>query len=165
MKIQISAFVEDDFDRLISWVKSEEMLFQFAGTDIFTFPLTQMQLEQYVLDPNRIIFKVVDSETNLILGHAELYVMPDFVVKFCRILIAEEQYRGQGIGQEVISQLLVYSKDVLCKKQAMLNVYDWNIDAIKCYEKCGFVINPDVMSNARFKGADWLVRNMIYNFD
>ena len=47
--IKLVQFENTDFDRLISWVYSEEFMIQFAGP-IFTFPLTTEQLELYVSD-------------------------------------------------------------------------------------------------------------------
>jgi len=53
--IKLEQFDETDFDRLISWVDSEEFMLQFAGP-IFTFPLTIDQLESYISDKNRFAF-------------------------------------------------------------------------------------------------------------
>ena len=46
------------------------------------------------------------------------------------------------------------------KTKAELNVFDWNIEAIKCYEKVGFVINPDKKNERRIKDEIWTAINM-----
>ena len=42
-----------------------------------------------------------------------------------------------------------------------LNVYDWNKSAIKCYEKSGFEINPNKISQIEVKGETWISLNML----
>jgi RimJ/RimL family protein N-acetyltransferase len=42
-----------------------------------------------------------------------------------------------------MNELLDYSFRELDMNEVELNVYDWNIAGIKCYEKVGFVINPN----------------------
>ncbi len=45
--IRIEKFSETDFDTLLSWVKDEKELIQFAGP-IFSFPLTKEQLIKHL---------------------------------------------------------------------------------------------------------------------
>ncbi len=42
-----------------------------------------------------------------------------------------------------------------------LNVFDWNVAAIKSYEKVGFKINPDKKLEQKIKGQTWTAFNMI----
>ncbi len=49
--IILQKFTSSDFELLKSWVKTEEELIQFAGT-IFTFPLSDEQLKQYLELPS-----------------------------------------------------------------------------------------------------------------
>lgn len=70
--IKLEPFTRTDFNRLISWIDSEEFLIQFAGP-IFTFPLTTEQLELYITDKNRFPFKVIKPETGVVIGHSEIY--------------------------------------------------------------------------------------------
>lgn len=46
--------------------------------------------------------------------------------------------RGKGIGSELITKLIEYGFNTLKKERIILNVYSWNVGAIKCYEKVGF---------------------------
>lgn len=45
--IALERFTEVDFERLISWIKNEEELVQFAG-DYFKYPLTNQALYSYI---------------------------------------------------------------------------------------------------------------------
>jgi hypothetical protein len=97
--IKLEKFTEIDFERLINWIETEEILFQFSGT-IFKFPLTKEQLIEYSHSEKIIPFKIVNIETNEIIGHSEIYRTENNEVKLCRILIGDENQRGNGIGKK-----------------------------------------------------------------
>ena len=157
--IRLELFDEQDFDRLISWIDSEELLIQFAGP-IFNFPLTRNQLELYISDQNRFPFKVIDSETDMVIGHSEVYDTENKGAKLCRILVGDKNLRGQGLGEKIVTRLVEFAFNKLCAKQIELNVYDWNISAIKCYEKVGFVIEPFKDQVTQFNNKKWTSINM-----
>jgi len=46
--IKLEPFTSKDFLRLINWMDSERELVQFAGP-IFSYPLTENQLTEYIL--------------------------------------------------------------------------------------------------------------------
>ncbi|MVZ66618.1 GNAT family N-acetyltransferase [Sphingobacterium sp. DK4209] len=152
--IQIEAFEVEDFDRLIGWVNSAELLTQFAGSK-FTYPLDRNQLQSYILEPNRHIFKVLDSSTDQVIGHAEIYELSDQVALICRVLIGESALRGQGKGTELMKELLAYAYDKLAVHTIDLNVYDWNLAAISCYQKLGFEFVSDTEQLTTVNGDVW----------
>lgn len=157
--VTLEQFDENDFERLISWVDTEEMLVQFAGP-LFSFPLTIEQLQEYKNDKNRHLFKVIEPDKHVI-GHAELFQSDDEkTVRICRVLIGDKTKRGQGIGQQIINELLNISFVKLDKENVELNVYDWNISAIKCYEKVGFAVNPNKTFESEVNGDVWTAINM-----
>jgi|SRR5690606_18557234 len=158
-KITLKKFTELDFDRLIAWVKKEEELIQFAGT-IFKFPLTKGQLYHYLTDTKRHAFKVVDDETNQIIGHCEAYEVDDQKCRLCRILIGDEDFRGKGYGTVLVRQLTHWSFETLNVKSIELNVYDFNIPAIKCYEKIGFKKAEINTGQTRIKNESWTSYSM-----
>lgn len=59
------------------------------------------------------------------------------------IYIADTDYRGKGIGSEVIKTLIGMAFKKMSLKKIYLNVRETNINAIKCYEKCGFKITKE----------------------
>jgi RimJ/RimL family protein N-acetyltransferase len=157
--IRLEQFGKKDYDKLISWIDSEEMLMQFGGP-IFTFPLTAEQLDNSLSDANRISFSVVSTDTNLSIGHCEIYQSPDSV-KIGRIIIGDKEQRGKGYGQQITRLLLDYIFSTLPQTKVELNVFDWNINAIKCYEKAGFTINPDKRLVRKIKTETWTALNMV----
>ena len=160
--IKLEKFTEQDFERLINWIENEEILVQFSG-GIFKFPLTKEQLNEYLYSENIISFKIINLETNEVIGHSEIYKSEKNEVKLCRILIGEENQRGKGFGKKIINELVKYSFEKLNAEKVELNVYDWNKYAIVCYEKSGFEINPNKFSEIAVKGNKWISLNMILN--
>jgi RimJ/RimL family protein N-acetyltransferase len=156
--INLEPFGKENYANLISWVDSEEMLMQFAGP-AFTFPLTAEQLDLSLSDQNRTAFRVVLLATNTTIGHAEVY-LKDHSAHIGRVLIGDQQFRGKGLGQQIIKLLLDFSFSHLNRSTVELNVFDWNISAIKCYEKCGFTINPDKKFERQVQGETWTGSNM-----
>ena len=69
--ISLIPFSESDFDLLISWIDSEELLITIAGTDL-TYPLTHDQLSAYLSMETSHSFTIVDTALNKKVGHAEI---------------------------------------------------------------------------------------------
>lgn len=160
--IILESFEKIDFDDLISWVNNEEILMQFAGP-IFTFPLTTLQLDEYLNDKNRLAFRIIDSSVKANIGHAEIYLPNETTAILCRIIIGNPAHRGQGIGQQIVNELLKICFIDLDVEKAELNVFDWNTGAIKCYEKVGFSTNVDKIKIRELKGKVWKALNMSIN--
>jgi RimJ/RimL family protein N-acetyltransferase len=160
--IKLEIFTAQDFERLMSWVGTEEILVQFSGP-LFNFPLTKQQLIDYIDSESIHPFKVINVETDEVIGHAEINKTDNKEVKLCRILIGQENHRGKGLGKKIINELVKYSFEKLHAEKVELNVYDWNKNAIACYEKTGFEINPNKFSEIAVKGNKWISLNMILN--
>src|SRR3546814_800912 len=157
-KITLKKFTELDFDRLIAWVKIEEELIQFAGT-IFKFPLTKNQLHHYLTDTKRHVFKVIDSETKPN-GHCEVHEIDEQKCRLCRILIGDENFRGKGYGTALVRELTQWSFETFNVKSVELNVYDFNIPAIKCYEKVGFKKAELINEQTQMNNGNWTSYSM-----
>ncbi len=158
--IRLAAFEKSDFDKLISWIDSEEMLMQFSGP-AFTFPLNKEQLQNNLEDKKRVSYKVVDLATNNMIGYSEIYLLDKSSVLLGRIIVGDPEFRGKGLGQKIVKMLLEISFDELGFEKAELNVFDWNISAIRCYENAGFVANPNKTYTREINGVAWTAVNMV----
>lgn len=134
--IILNPFKINDWKYLKKWISNEAELIQFAG-QIFSFPIDKSQIEIYLSDSSRTVFKIQDKNKKSI-GIAEISHVNDKVGKLARILIGEKSMRGKGIGTELMNKLIDFGFNNLKKEKIILNVYTWNIEAIKCYEKVGF---------------------------
>lgn len=138
--IRLEKFSESDFDRFISWIDNEKFMYQFAGP-VFAFPITHQQLNKYISENNRQIYKVIETETNKVIGHGEINRIDSMnkSARLCRILIADKFDRNKGYGSLIIKELLKIGFVDLDLHRIDLGVFDFNVSAIKCYENCGFI--------------------------
>lgn len=162
--IKLKPFSPADFDRLISWIDNNELLVTIAGT-VFSYPLTVEQLQTYLEDDNSYSFNIVDSSKDNVIGHAEILLSGLETFKIDKLIIGDASMRGKGIGQEVINKLLQYSFTKLEAKKVELNVFDWNLAGIRCYEKCGFVIRPEKETSFQMDNKNWIALNMTIDKD
>ena len=98
-------------------------------------------------------------ERNLSIGHAEIYLL-EGSANIGRILIGDKELRGKGLGQKITTLLVEYIFTNLNRSVVELNVFDWNIAAIKCYEKAGFKKNADKKLERKVNGQTWIAINM-----
>jgi RimJ/RimL family protein N-acetyltransferase len=56
------------------------------------------------------------------------------------IVIGEKDYWGKGYGTDAITTLLDYCFNELNLQRVWLRVFSFNQRGIRCYEKCGFVV-------------------------
>ena len=159
--IRLEKFDRGDYHNLISWIDSEEMLVQIAGRQM-QFPVTAEQLDLSQSDKNRFAFSIVWNETNQSIGHCELYLLENSA-RIDRIIIGDKSMKGKGICGILMSLLLQYGFHELNLPMLELNVFDWNTAAIKCYEKCGFEINPHKSVTRQVNGQTWKGLNMEIN--
>jgi len=144
-RIKLVSFQKTDIDRLIGWIPTAAFLLQWAGP-IFYFPLTRQQLERHLEKtsaekPTLLIFKAVDTNTGQVVGHGELANI-DYLnssATLARILIGPPEMRGTGIGPEIVHNSLQIAFDILDLHRVDLLVFDFNQQAIRSYEKAGFV--------------------------
>ena len=95
--IQFGKFDKSDYERLISWIDSEELMIQFSGKE-FIYPVTNEQLDNYLLAKNRLIYKTINRDINEVIGHAELNNI-DYKnrnARICRVLIGDIKNRNKG---------------------------------------------------------------------
>jgi len=157
--ISLFPFNETDFERLIAWVNDEETLMQFAGPG-FSFPLTARQLQLSLADKNRFVYKVMYGPVQAIIGHAETYFQDATKALLARLLIGNPAYRGKGFGQLMINELLAIAFSRPRIEEVSLNVFDWNIPAIKCYSKAGFRLTEGKTFTRQVKDKTWTAVNM-----
>ncbi len=160
-EIELRPFERNDFDRLMGWIKSPEFLLQWAGP-VFTYPLDQNQLEQYLQGTEgeplkRRIFKAVETRNQQVVGHIELNEIDskNRSATLCRVLVGEPSERRKGIGIQMVKNVLAFGFNKLRLHRIDLLVFDFNLPAIRCYEKAGFVKEGHLREARRMKDAYW----------
>ncbi len=161
--IELQAFTENDFETLMSWIKTEEELIQFAGP-IFTFPLTRDQLTDYINSTSKKPLKVILSATKETIGHCELNYENE-IKRLSRILIGPKEMRGQNIGELVVRKMAEILFEDPSTKEVDLNVFEWNTPAQKCYKRVGFEFTEIGGKSMLVNGKTWTTLNMILRRD
>jgi RimJ/RimL family protein N-acetyltransferase len=143
--VELKYFERSDFNQLIKWIDSPEFLLQWGGP-AFDYPLNVEQLEKYIKNANCdnseiLIYKVIDTDTGDVIGHISLGKIDrkNKSARIGRVLVGDNSARGKGIGQQMIMEILKIAFDDLHVHRVSLGVFDFNISAIACYEKAGFL--------------------------
>ncbi|WP_439127978.1 GNAT family N-acetyltransferase [Polaribacter sp.] len=159
--ITLQPFRESDYERLINWIDSEYLMYVFSAT-IFRFPITKSQLDEYTQQPNRVIYKVMDTNSNEIIGHAELNNINkrSKSARICRVLVGSKKARNKGYGTLIVNELVRVGFEEMNLHRIDLGVYDFNKNAIKCYQKCGFKIEGLLIENTKIGSKYWSTYNM-----
>jgi RimJ/RimL family protein N-acetyltransferase len=154
--IKLDKFTEQDFQRLINWIKSKDDLVLFAGP-VFQFPLDNSQLSDYIKSDSRLVYKVVDSISENVIGHCELNDINHSKksARVCRMLIGEESYRNKGYGKAALKKLISIAFKELSLNTLTLKVYENNLGAVKCYKNCGFEIKGKIHKSFIGENAYW----------
>lgn len=154
--IKLEKFTKFDFQRLISWITSEEELICFAGPG-FSFPLDDNQLLDYINSDSRLIFKVIDTKSNKVIGHCELnninYKTKN--ARICRIMIGDKSFRNKGYCELLIKKLINLAFEDLGLNSLTLKVYENNVKAISCYKNCGFEVKGTIHKSYIRKNIYW----------
>jgi RimJ/RimL family protein N-acetyltransferase len=152
MSFKLAYFEKPDFDQLIGWINTEELMYNWSGR-MFSFPLTHGSLDWYLDDTNDIdksdvfIFKVVDHKNNMV-GHISLGGISKLnkSARISRVFVSHEG-RSKGICTFMVKEVLKFGFGQLNLHRIALGVYTSNISATTCYEKAGLKvegINRDV---------------------
>ncbi|PCL95031.1 GNAT family N-acetyltransferase [Paenibacillus lautus] len=145
MKVYLEALSEQDFTTIIEWInqKDEDFIVQWAGLT-YSYPLTIEQLKAHyskginTIESDVFIYRI--KEAKQFVGTIQLCRfnkdLEEAVIG--RFLIGETQNRGRGIGSKALKEIVKIGFEQFRLKAINLNVFDFNISAIRCYENIGF---------------------------
>ena len=145
--IKLELFKPEDFQQLIDWIDTEELLIKWSGS-LFSFPLTNSSLKWYIKDTNiphesdAFIYKAIDTETGEVVGHISLGGLSwkNRSSRISRILVGNPAAHRKGICQQMTKAVLKIGFEELGLHRISLGVYENNKAALNCYLKCGFNI-------------------------
>ncbi|RUT36569.1 N-acetyltransferase [Paenibacillus zeisoli] len=163
--IRLEQFERTNFAQLIEWMDTPKFLFQWGG-QTFRFPLDVPQLDNYIKNTHSqntqvLIFRVVLEENDEVIGHINLQM--DGVNKSARVgkvLVGKRSLTGQGIGQLMIEKVLKIAFDEFKLHRVSLGVLDFNLAALACYEKAGFVKEGLIREARNMDNTFWSVWEM-----
>lgn len=135
---KLENFNREDINSFLSWLEGTDskFLYQFGGPR-YSYPLDKNQVIEDMKTENSVLLKFVDSEN--IIGHCQFIRInsKESNASIGRLLI-NPAFRNMGYGQKMISAMISYAKNELNLSKLLLRVFDFNSNAIACYEKIGF---------------------------
>lgn len=157
--IRLEPFCPDDFQQLIDWIDTEELLINWSGS-LFSFPLTMASLAWYIKDTNLInesgafVYKAVESETGVVVGHISLGGLSwkNRSSRISRVFVRPDAIQ-KGICQQMTKAVLKIGFEELGLHRISLGVYENNKAALNCYLKSGFNIEGVGRDVLWFNGA------------
>ncbi len=168
MAVTLRPFAHDDFARLIEWVTlgGPEFLVQWAGSE-FDYPLDEAQLEKHLasgqgVNAKRQIYVAIDAESGEVVGHVELSRIDrrNRSASVARLLVGESASRGKGVGAQIVTALLEIAFGELELHRLDLYVLDFNLAAIRLYERLGFKTEGHFVEARRVGTKFWNVYYM-----
>ena len=142
--MKLRKYAPEDAAVIARWLRSEEEVYLWSADRIGAFPVPEDALNKiYATVPKDTEFvpvTAVDGEGRPV-GHLFLRIKqkePERIVRVGFVILAPE-VRGQGNGERLLIQALLYARNVLQAEKASLGVFLNNPSALHCYEKVGFV--------------------------
>ncbi len=142
-RVRLRPLRDGDLDRRVEWLQDVETQVLFTGRPLakqYASPEAYQWRINLETDPSAVVF-AIDDRTGRHIGYVDLHRI-DWREKSARltILIGERSARGAGYGTDAIETLLYYAFRELGLEEVRLRVFNFNKRAIRCYEKCGFVV-------------------------
>jgi len=130
----------DNLSNYISWMIDVS---QNKFIDGVRQNFTIEELKSYITEKNNssnsILFGIFDKSNGNHVGNVKLEPILENSYAWIGILIGESAYRGKGVGFEVITSIMRFSKEALHLSQLFLGVNKSNTPALRLYMKLGFV--------------------------
>lgn len=153
-RVRLRALERTDIPRMVKWLNDPEVKRYLR----MYWPISQAEeeiwFERQLGNPNSRIF-AIETEDGTHIGNISLDEIDWKNRKATMgIIIGERSYWDQGYGTDAVKTLLSFAFNELNLNRIELSVYDFNPRAIRCYEKCGFVIEgrlrESIFRNGRY---------------
>lgn len=129
-----------DAEKLAEWLNDLEISLPL-GYEAYTSTTIERTINDInvMINNNQHAFSIIDNETNNSIGRCVLFNI-DLInrTSMLSILIGDKNYWNEGFGKEAIMLLVDYAFNLLNLNSITLNVFSFNIKAIKCYKQVGF---------------------------
>jgi RimJ/RimL family protein N-acetyltransferase len=139
--LEIKPIMEEDYKLIVDWNigKDKDYLFQWAGPKVYNYPITIDQIKEHDKDINSKIFMIFIN--NIPTGSIELDKIDNenLSAHISRFIICDEHI-NKGCGTIALKELVKIAFNEMGLNRLTLSVFCFNIGAIRCYEKVGFLV-------------------------
>jgi RimJ/RimL family protein N-acetyltransferase len=158
--IELTVFTKEDIQRLLSWVPDSRFTLQWAGPK-YSFDKLEENLIEAISEaskpnPSIYIFNCLNTKKNKIIGHIQILRIDRDKKegRIGKVLICKE-YRGLGYGEKMVQAICKFGFEKQMLNKLTLAVYDFNLTAIKTYEKIGFKKIKYEKESIKYKEECW----------
>jgi len=134
----------DDFANYLSWMRNP-ISNRFIHS--INCGVALQDLRDYVNTKNQshdaLLFGIFTIASNFHVGNVKLGPITPDKTATVGILVGEEEWRGVGVGFEVLSRIINFSFYDLKIRKIILGVHADNLAAVNLYKKLGFLEYPD----------------------
>ena len=155
-RVSLREFRQEDISGIRSWVTDIETTKTLGGA--YMRPQTWEQSERYLMnllngDVGGVNLVIADKESLRYLGQCSL-MMVDNTARHAELAIVMcPVCQNQGLGQEGIALMLDFAFRQMNLNRVYLKVYADNARAVRCYEKCGFMLEGILKDEIYREGA------------
>ena len=140
-KCYLSPMSLDDAEKFTSWLNDLEI----SKGMIFSSQIISVEAERQIIksfsESKDYVLAIVDKNNNTLLGCCGLHSINHLVQSAkLSIFIGEISNHGKGIGTEATRLLCDFGFNILNLHNIILSVYEYNQNAVRCYEKAGFKV-------------------------
>jgi RimJ/RimL family protein N-acetyltransferase len=138
-RIRLRPFSDEDIPLRTEWLSDKATFHLITARTPESEDLDMNVWHECLMDNPYTTVLSIEDESGTYIGDIELHVenVRRRALGF-NILIGSSELRGKGYGTETLQCLLEFVFNDLRAFVIYINVFEFNEQAIRCYEKCGF---------------------------
>ncbi len=139
--LYIAPITEKDYHYLVDWNdgKNADYLFQWAGHKTYHYPITIEQICLRSKEENSQIYMIFSDDKSIGSVEIDKISKEDLSANICRFILCDGE-KSKGFGTLALKQLSNMVFTEMGFKKLTLGVFCYNVGAIRCYEKVGFLV-------------------------
>ncbi|MFQ6057284.1 MAG: GNAT family N-acetyltransferase [Anaerolineae bacterium] len=139
-KVRLRAIEREDIPRFVRWLNDQELVRYLARYMPLSKAEEERWFERQLEDESGRVF-AIETREGVHIGNIGLHRI-DWKNSHAElgIFIGEKDYWDQGYGTDAILTLLDFAFNEMNLHRVYLHVLAFNQRAIRCYEKCGFIL-------------------------
>ena len=153
MNVRLRPAHESDIPVLMNWFQTERECKTWGGPE-FDFPFDRVSFTRDVKWPQLDSYSLVRPDDGL-LGFGQYYEKQQRV-HLARLVVAPD-FRGRGLGVELVGRLLETGREKLGRSDGSLYVMEHNAAALSCYRSLGFELHPPPENDVIHSGVVFMV--------
>lgn len=141
-KISLRGYKTEDIDILYGFFQDKDLRENLMVAH--PYPFTYVATENFIKEsmepkPNRFEFAIENEKGDLI-GGCTIKEIDHKNSNLSLGIFFGEKYRGMGYGQASLKEICRYVFDELNINKIKLRCFEFNLGAVNCYKKVGFVV-------------------------